>query len=187
MNKTRVFSVVSLMVLFLFVFLALGSGGTTEPEKVVKPEPGDDVVVAPGPEAEPTHETYFIGDTVKMGDLVFTLNSARWDTGSEYMKPDPGVKWLVFDCTIENAGASPTTISSLLMFVLYDEESYSSDLTIFADTKGSLDGELGPGRKMRGEIAFDVEEAHSQWEFIFQPNVFGFGQAIFLISVNEVN
>jgi len=187
MNKTRIFSAVSLMVLFLFVFLALGSGGTTEPEKVEKPEPVDKEVAAPSPEAEPAHETYFMGDTVKMGDLIFTLNSARWDKGSEFMKPDPGEKWLVFDCTIENASASATTISSFLMFVLYDEENYSSDLTLFADTKGSLDGELGPGRKMRGEIAFDVEEAHSQWEFIFQPNVFGFGQAIFLINANEVN
>ena len=121
-----------------------------------------------------------------MGDLVFTVNSARWDKGDDWSEPEEGERWLLLDCTIENQGSESTTISSLLMFKLYDEENYSRDMEIFADTKGSLDGELGFGRKMRGEVAFNVEEGQSYWEFIFEPEVFGFGQAIFTINENEV-
>ena len=73
------------------------------------------------------------------------------------------------------------------MFSLYDEDHYSRDVEIFADTKGSLDGELGARRTMRGEIAFNVEEGQTKWEFIFQPNVLGFGQAIYIITEADVN
>jgi len=48
------------------------------------------------------------------------------------------------------------------MFTLYDEDNYSKDMEFFANTKGSLDGELGAGRKMAGEVAFNVEEENAE-------------------------
>ncbi len=187
MKKQYYLSIISVLILVVFVIIAIGSGDTTEPERVEREEADSIPVEEPIDETEAANETFYLGDTVKMGDLIFTLNSIRWDQGSEFMKPDPGEKWIVFDCTIENAGDSATNISSLAMFSLYDEEHYSCSMTIFADTKGSLDGELGAGRKMRGEIAFDVEEGQSKWEFIFKPEMFGFGQAIFEITDADVN
>lgn len=79
---------------------------------------------------------------------------------------------------MENKGKENTTVSSLLMFKLEDNEGYARDLALGADLKGQMDGELGAGRKMRGELAYEVEEANTEWDFIFEPNVFGFGQAI---------
>ena len=121
-----------------------------------------------------------------MGDLEFTIKGARWDQGDQFMKPDKGEKWLVLDCEIENKSNESAHLSSLLMFTLYDEDNYSKDMEFFANTKGSLDGELGAGRKMAGEVAFNVEEGQTRWEFIFAPNVFGFGQAIYVITEAEV-
>lgn len=72
------------------------------------------------------------------------------------------------------------------MFSMYDDEHYSVDLNFFADTRGSLDGELGSGRKMAGEIAFNVREESKGFEFIFQLNVFGFGQAIYYIDASQI-
>lgn len=184
MKKKGALTLLSVLVLVVFALLAIGSAEDEEPEAVEETpeeEPADEEE-----ELEEAGETFAVGETVKMGDLSFTLNSARWDTGDEFMQPEPGEKWLVLDCTIENLGEDSSSLSSLLMFSLYDEEHYSRDLNIFADAKGSLDGELGPGRTMRGEIAFDVEEGQSKWEFIFEPNVFGFGQAIYEITENQV-
>jgi len=138
-------------------------------------------------EPEEVEDMFKIGETVKMGDLVFTVTSARWDEGGEFYGPETGERWLLMDCVIENAGDKEDVISSMIMFVLYDEEHYSRDQEFLAETKGNLDGELGPGRTMRGEIAFSVEEDQSEWEFIFQPNIFGFGQAIYLITEEDVN
>lgn len=185
MKKWGLLSLISFFVLAVFALFALGSGETTEPERVETESPVADEAV----EDEPadTAEIYTIGDTVKMGDLIFTVNSARWDEGSDYIHPEAGEKWLVFDCSVENIGEDSDVISSMMMFVLYDEENYSRDVEFFADTKGSLDGELGSGRTMRGEIAFAVEDWQNKWEFIFQPNIFGFGQAIYQVSIDDID
>ena len=171
-----------LIVLVLIAALALalaGCGETVTPEKV---EPGD-----PGEENEtPAAEKYAVGDTVKMGDLQFTLNGVRYEKGSEFWEPDEGTKWLVFDCILENKGSESEVISSLMMFKLYDADSYSKEIAMADNLKGSLDGELGAGRKMAGEVAFTVDEDESAWEFVFEPQVFGFGQAIYDISASDI-
>ena len=160
-------------------------------EETIEEDISEESVEKKTTEEEPAEEgtsdeMFAIGDTVSMGDLVFTLNSARWDEGDEFSKPEEGERWLVVDCTIENQSNESTTISSMLMFTFYDEDGYSMDQEIFVDTKGSLDGELGSGRKLSGEIAFSIEEGQSYWEFIFEPELFGFGQGIYAINEDEV-
>ncbi len=67
-----------------------------------------------------------------------------------------------------------------------DADSYSKEIAMADNLKGSLDGELGAGRKMAGEVAFTVDEDESAWEFVFEPQVFGFGQAIYDISASDI-
>lgn len=64
----------------------------------------------------------------------------------------------------------------MLQTNLYSAESYAQSLTIVTDAKGQLDGEVGAGRKLAGEVVFDVE-ASDFYEFIFS-DPFKSGQAI---------
>ncbi len=184
-NKTWV----SLLVLLLFAGLALGSGESSTPERVESPPPaaGEPAEGEGSESAGSGPEIFAVGDSVNMGDLTFTVNSVRFDGGSEFFGPEDGERWLAIDCTLQNRGDDSTNLSSLLMFELVDEEHYKKDMAIFAETKGSLDGELGAGRTLRGEIAFSVGEAETGWELIFEPNVFGRGQAIFVVSLEDVD
>nr|WP_286672881.1 DUF4352 domain-containing protein [Anaeromonas gelatinilytica] len=127
-----------------------------------------------------------LGKTIEMGDLSFVARSAQWKNGDEFSSPDEGEKWLAVDVEIINNSDESTSISSLLMFSLYDDENYSTEIAPFADTRGSLDGELGVGRSMAGEIAFEVPESSESFEFVFEPELFGFGQAIYSIQADEV-
>jgi hypothetical protein len=43
-----------------------------------------------------------------------------------------------------------------MLFTIVDKDGRSLDQDIFADTKGKLDGEIQPGRKMSGEYAVQV-------------------------------
>ena len=52
--------------------------------------------------------------------------------------------------------------------------------------KGDLSVELGPGRKIRGEVAYSVDKGQHEWELIIQPIEFGIGQAIFKVSENVI-
>src|SRR5699024_11102444 len=127
-----------------------------------------------------------LGEVIEMGDLTFMAKSARWDDGNELDSPEEGQRWLIIDAEITNNSDEGTTISSILMFDLYDDENYSTEVALFAETRGSLDGDLGTGRAMSGEIAFDVPESSQSFEFVFEPEVFGFGQAIYNIDGSEV-
>ena len=101
-------------------------------------------------------EIYNIGDTVVAGDYAFTVNSVREDKGGDFLKPDEGNIYYIVDATVENKGDESINVSSLLMFTLIDEEGYTYDITFGPDTKGQLDGEIAPGRKLRGELAFEI-------------------------------
>ena len=103
-------------------------------------------------------------------------------TGSQFIKPKDGNIYFIVDCTIENTSGEAAHLSSLIMFKLVDDDGYNYNITIGPETKGSLDGELAPGRIMRGELAFEVPAQASSLELIFGPNVFGSGQAIYKVK-----
>lgn len=76
--------------------LFLAGCTTTEPVKVDKAAQGQPPIqgtqgqpdAAKEEEAKP--KVFKIGETVKMGELEFTLNSERWDKGNQFMKPEKG-------------------------------------------------------------------------------------------------
>jgi Domain of unknown function (DUF4352) len=131
-------------------------------------------------------ESYRIGDTVAMGDLEHTLHGARWSDGDEWFGPEGDERWLVVDIEIANTGDSSEPISSILMWTLVDADNRSVDVTLTGDERGSLDGELGAGRSMRGETTFSLTDDGNRWELVFEPNLFGFGQAIYVIDSDDV-
>ncbi len=118
-----------------------------------------------------------------VSDIQIHLKGAYYSYGDDFIGPDKGNKWIVLDLELENFSNESISISSLMMFELIDQENYKADYALNINQRGSLDGELGIGRKMAGEITFEVPENHHQFEFIFKPKLFGKNQAIFKIDV----
>ena len=173
----------------IVVAFSLSSGCTkNDTPKAVSSSGSSGVTKTASPTPIPI-QTFSIGDMVEIGDFQFTFNSAEWNTGGEYSfnSPEAGEKWLVVDCTIKNLDTESAPVSSLLMFSLYDANGYSKDRTLFADVDGSLDGELGSGRQMRGQLAYSVDSTdNGPWELVFDPSIYGYGQAIFGFSASDV-
>ncbi|OUM87931.1 MAG: hypothetical protein BAA01_10830 [Bacillus thermozeamaize] len=172
-----------LLIGLLAVFL-VGCGETVTPEKVdsntSSQEKEDANPTAQDAENQkpPAPQTFAVGEQIKMGDLIFVVNSVRDSEGDQFIKPQQGHVYKMVDVTLENVGNESDVISSLMMFSLSDADGYKYNVTIGPETKGSLDGELQPGRKMRGELTFEVPKDAKGLELLFEPNVFGFGQAI---------
>lgn len=133
----------------------------------------------PSPEKQEP-ETLTLGDTVKFDELLITLNGVRTSEGEEFFSPNNDF-FLILDITIENTGDKAEIISSMLQMSLYDADAYSYNQMFLMDLKGSVDGEVAPGRKMRGELAFDVP-ASEYYEFVFEKP-FTTGQAIWKFEV----
>lgn len=116
-----------------------------------------------------------LGDSVDLNGLTITLKNFRLSSGDEYLSPSKG-KFIIVDISVENNTAELVNISSLLQTSISDNEGYNYNPTVSHETKGSLDGEIGIGRKIVGEVAFDVEDS-SKYEFIFE-DPFTKGQVI---------
>lgn len=141
-----------------------------------------------GGDGDAAEGPFAVGDTVAMGDLEHVLHGARWSEGDEFFGPEEGERWIVLDVELTNTGDSSEAISSMIMWTFVDSENRSRDLEITGDEQGSLDGELGAGRSMRGEIAYSLPADDSgPWELVFEPQLLGFGQAIYTISEDDVS
>ena len=142
-----------------------------DPEETAPaPAPEEDVDEAPTEEsATPAGAT--IGDVVRVGDLQITVHGVR-RAQSGLVDPEPGTVYLLVEATIENLAAAETTISSLLQMDVRDSEGRVYDITIGAETAGSLDGTVLARDKVRGEVAFAVPASATGFRFVFDP-IFG--------------
>jgi hypothetical protein len=121
-------------------------------------------------------EVFSIGDTVQFNDLKITLVNVR-EVHDEVFQPEND-KFVAVELAIDNTGDESQTISTL-MSMQFLADGYQQDQTVI-DVKGSLDGEVAPGRTMKGEVAFDITTADS-YEYIFE-DPFTFGQAFWKIN-----
>lgn len=128
--------------------------------------------------AAPTIETFVIGDVVKAGDYIFTVNSVREDKGTQFLKPKEGSIYYLVDATVENKTAKSVSVSSLLMFKLFDSDGYNYTVTFGPEVKGQLDGEIAAGRKMRGELVFEIPKESKGLELEIDPSLWGSGKVI---------
>ena len=125
-----------------------------------------------------------IGATVDFNGLHVTLNGAKkYEGDGDWEVPDNDY-YVIVDISIENNTDEPANISTMLQMDLMDPSGYAQDMDIMVDTRGSLDGEVGAGRTMAGEISFDADESDF-YEFIFQ-DPFMSGQAIWKIEASEL-
>ncbi|MDG5789837.1 DUF4352 domain-containing protein [Evansella sp. AB-P1] len=120
-----------------------------------------------------------VGDSVRFNDIIITLNDVTFSEGSDWETPNEAA-YLIADFSVENDSDESYNVSSMLNFSVYDDEHFKHSITIFTDTKGSMDGEVAPGRTMRGEIAFDVPDS-SYYEVVFEEP-FTNGQAIWYVG-----
>ena len=177
--------------IIVVVIIAIANSGDDKPQKVSEnptPTPTaneESETVTPAPETPtpvPEPEIFKIGDAVESGDYIFTLNSVREDEGSEFFKPKDGNIYYIVDMTVENKSDKSVTVSSMLMFNLIDGDSYSYSITFGADTKGQLDGEIGAGRKLRGELTFEIPKDATGLEIEVDPSLWALGTIIFKLD-----
>jgi|GEM_PF-671978 len=136
---------------------------------------------------KPKVSTFQVGESASDGRLKITVNGVSLKDkitysqtteimGEEYtssfdFKPKENYQFLILDITIENLQANKTSsISSLLFFKVSDADGYSYDYsfgTAYLD-KNWEDGDILPGMKRRGSVAFEVPKNPVGLKFAFQ-------------------
>ncbi|MBA7606386.1 hypothetical protein ES703_13534 [subsurface metagenome] len=189
MKKQKHQIYIILFIVFTLIFgFVLACGEDVIPEKVEKLTEEEMITeekIEETMEETPKTEIFEIGDTIKMGSLQFKVNSVRTSEGDEFFKPDESNVYLFVDITIENISNEEEHISSLLIFKIVDKDGRSYDMAIFADAKGSVDGSLAAGRKMTGELSYEVPKNINEFELEIDPELFGAGIAIVRIPIEK--
>lgn len=125
-----------------------------------------------------------VGKTISGDGYSITLNSARYSTADTFgVEPENG-KYLILDVTIENSSEDENSISSLMSFTLQGSDAFEYDQSLTAKKKGSLDGDVKVGGKLRGEIAYDVPELE-YFDFSFKNSIFS-DSVSFQIKSNQI-
>ena len=134
---------------------------------------------------ETVQETFKPGDIVDIGDFILVVNSVESSSGSDFVKPAEGNKFVVVDLTVENKLDESVVVSSLIQMSLKDATGQNYDVNILASAAGGAstpDGELAPGEKLRGQVAFEVPSDAEGLVFVFAPNLLGTGRAFVAID-----
>lgn len=112
-----------------------------------------------------------VGDTAKVGDAEVTVHGFRFDEGDAFFGPGEGNTWLVVDVTVVNTGGDSYALSSVLQTAARDQEGREYGVAFGPDLQGSLDGQIPPGDRLRGEVAFEVPAGQAGLQFVFKQAI----------------
>jgi uncharacterized protein DUF4352 len=162
------------------VGFALVSGdGTNAPQSSAnEPAPAEDREPARQKENKsaeasqpPTEQELGVGDSVEAEGIEATLNEVRVLPATDLDRPvqNPDNRFLAADLTFENVSERAVSVSSLLEFVLKNEEGYSASQTVHTQQRELAEGEIGPGQKASGEIVYEVPPESRSLQLDYKP------------------
>ena len=135
-----------------------------------------------------TQKTYVVGETFKIGDLQYKLNSVRTSNGNANCVKSPkfGNTFLLLDLTIENQGSADAEVRSMIGFKLYDKDGRKQAFSMRAAqaVKCAMDGTITAGGKMRGELGYEVLKGVQTFKLAISPNPFKSQTAIVEIPMD---
>lgn len=180
-------------VIVVFVLLAaIGScsGGGKEETKTpsepaaTAPAPAEQpaqqpAAQAPAPAEQPAEQTVKLGQPLKVGDLVFTANSAKTTQKLKSPLGDKKGNWIDVTVTVKNESKEAVTIdSSFFKLLSADGAEYEtdSDSLMYIDSDKSLFLEkINPGLSKEGQVLFAVPAGAQPAAFKLQVQTGFFG------------
>lgn len=116
---------------------------------------------------------YTVGDYVEKNNIKVSFVSIKNKNGTQFFKPKAGNTFVYAEFEIENKSDADLVISSVMCFESYfDGYSINTSVTALSadDTVSSIDGTVGPGKKINGVIAFEVSSDWKEYEVKVTPS-----------------
>jgi len=119
----------------------------------------------------PTEQELGVGDSVEVEGIEATLNEVRVlpDTDLDRPVQNPDNRFLAADVTFENGSEGAVSVSSLLEFVLKNEEGYFASQAVHTQQRELAEGEVAPGEKASGEIVYEVPPESRGLQLDYRP------------------
>ncbi|MBT2639677.1 DUF4352 domain-containing protein [Bacillus sp. ISL-39] len=122
-------------------------------------------------EAQPVKEEFAVGEKVQLGDNVLTVTKAEKSAGSEYDQPKDGHEYVVVTVVIENAGEENISYNPFDFKMSNSQGQILDQAFTTIDTNSALQsGELAPGGKVTGTIAFEQPTGDPGLQLQYTPS-----------------
>jgi len=128
---------------------------------------------------------YSVGEQIEISGLVIQALGVSYPSGTDFVKPKEGYKFVSVDVQVENQGDSVQEITSIVQMYLKDNtgEKYTFHLGAQSVIDSGLpDDELQPGERVRGQIGFQVPRDSVGLIFVFDAEIFGFGKVFITLE-----
>ena len=183
-------------IVVIIVAAAVSSGGgdgtettqTPDSEQPAASDAGDstDTSDEPAEPAEPEEQTAGIGDSLKVGDLVFTVSDASMTQELKSPLGDKTGNWMVVTVTVGNESQEAVTIDSSFFKLVEDDGTVyetDSDNLIYLDADDNFFLEkINPKLEKTGKVLFAVPEGLGDTQLQVQTGAWGTQTG--LISLN---
>lgn len=161
-------------VTIVVAIVAVNSEESNENNQSYEETPTNQTAVAPVAQNttnEPVSKEYKIGDTIQLGDNVLTVNEVSKSQGNDFDRPKSGMEYVIVKVTIENAGTKNIRYSPFDFKVANSQGQITDRAFTTIDSDTSLEsGELAPGGKVSGTIAFEQPKDDEKLQLQFEPN-----------------
>lgn len=128
---------------------------------------------------EEKEKTYGIGDTLKVGDVEYTVNSidSSKSIGDEYLSTKAQEQFLIVNITIKNNGNTSLSVSDDFFKLKKEDKEYttSSEGAIYLK-ENIIYTDVNPDASLTGDICFDVTQEtidYKDLQLQVQTGVFG--------------
>lgn len=134
------------------------------------------------PQVTPQPKPIFkVGDTQKISQFQLKVNSVKTTNGGQ-LKPSEGNRFVFVDVTIENQSDKDILVSSMAMFDLVNLDGRKSKFTI-SEKLDTVDGTLGAGRKITGELGYEILKNDKDFDLVFTTSHVDGSQGIVKIAI----
>lgn len=159
----------------LIIMLAIGTSGNKGSNSSPAP-----TVVASAPAAASTTattataESHRVGDVVTIRGVSHTVNTAaKFDSKSQYAKPDDGKVFYVVNVTIVNQADSARTFNPY-DYKIENADGVQTNYSWFGSSAGVKNemssGSLAPGGKLTANLLFEVPSDMKSLKLVMEPS-----------------
>lgn len=113
-----------------------------------------------------------VGQQVKVGNYTVTVHKVTYPYSNDLDQPDDGKAYVLLDVEVANSSKESQAFSSMLQFGLKDSTKTTYDETIMLGVDGNApDGDIAPGKSLRGPVGFEVPAGAKGLQFGFLPDL----------------
>ena len=181
-------AIVIVIVLILAVATSGGGNKDKNPQKVgetATATTGNKTAEAQTADSETKEETEAVNNVFSVGDIVETQNmkityvsSGEYQSDDDFMQPKDGYVYWEFEFKFENISDSDQTVSSMMDWECYADNSKVDQAWIGSDN--GLDATLSSGRETQGTIYFEVPEDAQNIELEYDINFWQSDKIVFV-------